>query len=462
MLGWAAIAGWALKKWWRAVAETGAKVAITASLWETLWAKVAYGTAKTVEWIGKWTVKIGEILQVPYKVTNKMAEAIIMPPINLVWKWLKIGVELSGKVPWVQQVATLVKWSVVRVLAGEGARIVGSRDAPSLPKYQIGATGDIGKVKPFEKWEWKPIVEESKVSEKPNSERRIIDVPKTLISFEEFEKLPWWWHSHTKADLLKMYENYKEFVSLTPKEQSARIYEFHSYLDEKIVWQLAYNDVLWAWNFWIVIKDWNNPQLAFKINKDLAKGTLEASIHNRVSALIEAANAPEGSILRKQYKADYGVDIIWKPPANVDVPRIRVWDKWQFTMKAIDGESVLTKMFSEKQWFNWYEWVLEAVKRSYPHGYKFTDYELYRAMADIYKFWEWHLKDRIRDPELQQLKKFTASYVGHNAPQIATLDDFLIRNGIHQWDLHWWNIVVPHSEPWKVYLIDFGEAVLSK
>jgi len=29
-----------------------------------------------------------------------------------------------------------------------------------------------------------------------------------------------------------------------------------------------------------------------------------------VVALIEAANAPDGSILRMQYKKDYGVDII--------------------------------------------------------------------------------------------------------------------------------------------------------
>ncbi len=474
---WSGAGGFVLKRVWKWAIQAGERVAVNAGK-ETIvseWLQMGW---RVTEWTGKviqapynaiesgvkkvwWVIKDGIKTWSEAIRSTPQVQKVIEPARKIISEWMD---KLSDGT---RRIMTATKERAKEVLALTSVPIlVGSKDGietSSRLKGQIWAIGDdVGKIKLFEKWEWKTITEKPRVSEKPNSERGIIGVPRTLIPFEEFEKLPWGWHPHTKADLLKMYENYKEFISLTPKEQSARIYELHSYLDEKIVWQLAYNDVLWAWNFWIVIKDGNNPQLSFKINKELAKWTLETSTHNRVSALIEAANTPDGSILRKQYKADYGVDVIGASPVNVDVPRIRVWDKWQFTMRTIDGESVLTKMFSEKQWFNWYEWVLEAVKRSYPQGYKFTDYELYRAMADIYKFWEWHLKDRIRDPELQQLKKFTASYVGRNAPQIATLDDFLIRNGIHQWDLHWWNIVVPHNEPWKVYLIDFGEAVLSK
>ncbi len=205
-----------------------------------------------------------------------------------------------------------------------------------------------------------------------------------------------------------------------------------------------------------------NSKLAYKVNKDLKKWDFEANIHNRVVALISAAKESKWSILREMYKEKYHVkDIIGVPPSNVNIPPItKAWDG-VFVMKTINGESVLTKMYSSK-WFVGYEWILEWIKRSYPMWYKFTDYELYRGMADIYKFWENHLKDRIRDPEQEQLKKFTTEYVHKNIPEVLSLDGFLQANWIHQADLHGWNIIISNDIFWEIYLIDFGEAVLSK
>ena len=375
-------AGWfVLKRLWKWMIKTGEDM--TKKLWkETI---VSQGLQKW--WKG--VEVLWKVVQAPYNIVEAW--------VKKVWWAIRDGVrwtsEAIGNISSVQKVAEPLKRviSESKEKLSEGSRrvmeitkerakevlslasvpiLVGSKDGIwGIWKLrgQIWAVGnDISKIKPFDKENWKSVVEESKVSEKLNSERKVIDIPKIVISFEEFEKLPWWWNLHSKEDLLQMYNNYKEFISLSPEQQSARIYKLHTFLNKETLWRLTYHDVLWAGNWWIVIKDLSNSQLAFKVNENVAKWVIEVNTHNRVVALIEAANAPDGSILRMQYKKDYGVDIIWKPPANVDVPRIGRSDKWQFTMKAIDWESVLTKMFSEKQWFEWYEWVLESVKRSYP------------------------------------------------------------------------------------------------
>lgn len=403
MLGWAAIAGWALKKWWRAVAETGAKVAITASLWETLWAKVAYGTAKTVEWIGKWTVKIGEILQVPYKVTNKMAEAIIMPPINLVWKWLKIGVELSGKVPWVQQVATLVKWSVVRVLAGEGARIVGSRDAPSLPKYQIGATGDIGKVKPFEKWEWKPIVEAAKMPEVKVSEN-----PKRLYEDPEYTFLAW--------------DEYQKLREVLPN--------------------LLQRDIIWEWLNGIILKHPDTSKV-IKIAKPNWDKLAQEFLNQKgfTIGLRDLKKQLEGT-------ADYELLKKFNIP-NIDKVK---WAEWIYEMEKINGIN-----FKTYATIKYYQEALKDLPEGWHHW--MTDNEItvfleWRGLKVYPKNWTemnerwWDTVDRhfLVDLESEWNKLLRSEGVD----KVVNL---LRQNGYNHGDYHWWNAMI--TPDWNIYIIDF-------
>ena len=418
MLGWAGIAGWALKKWWRAVAETGAKVAVTASLWETLWAKVAYGTAKTVEWIGKWTVKIGEILQVPYKTSNKVAEAILTPTINLVGKWLKAGVETLGRVPWVQQVATLVKWSVVRVLAGEGARIVGSRDTPSLLKYQIGATGDdVSKIKPFDKWEWKPIIEEMK------------------STMEEI-----------KPSELKLEKKELGFdITKNP------VYKEYSFLEK-------YADVLWDLKPSDIISDIGTQALIVK-PKYLKWVIAKIERPDAVDKVIdEFTHHNEAYNLWRKWRKDGAI------PENIYVPKVILPDgvaKWILLIEQVQWQSFHTKSLIENAYkirkdaqpltqvekdivsglTDWdAKWYIMS-KYNIPADEAFRVIELY----SVDHLWP-YLHDRMTPTFKTDLTK-TLEYLARQVPWIS------------QWDIHPWNFMITNDK--KIYIIDWWRAKMT-
>ncbi len=403
MIWGAGLAGWALKKWWRAVAETGAKVAMKAE-WKTL-------ASSTLETTGQGMIKTGEILQVPYKTVEKATGATI----NTLWKGVKAGTETLNKIPWVQKVATAVKSNVARIVAGEGVRVVASREAPTNLRYQIWAAwDDVSKIKPFDKWEWKPIIEDMKNG---------MEEPKTPDVKPEKTELGF--------DITKN-EIYKEFP----------------YLEK-------YADVLWDLKPSDIISDIGTQALIVKPEK-----------LKWVIAKIERPNAVDKvedelgthSEAYKIWEAGRDKGLI---PESVYIPKISIpkWaSDWIILIEQVQGQSLHTKSLIENAYKSRKD-ALPLTQTEKETVSTLTDGEAKRyimekynmSSADAFKVIElysadhlWpYLYDRMRPTFKTDLSK-TLAYLQNQVPWINHID------------MHPWNIMVTNDG--KIYIIDWWRA----
>jgi hypothetical protein len=406
MIWGAGLAGWALKKWWKALAETGAKVAIKAE-WKTL-------VSSALETTGKWMVKTGEVLQVPYKAVEKVTGATI----DLAWKWVRAGTEALNKVPWVNKVASAVKSNVARIVVGEWARVVASRETPTSLKYQIWAVwDDVSKIKPFEKWEWKPVVEDMKT---PVEEPKIPEpkVEKKELGFD---------------------------ISNNP------VYKENPFLEQ-------YADVLWDLKPSDIISDIGTQ--GFIVKPEKLKGYI---------AKIERPNAVD-SVLKEfdLHNEAYNIWRKWRKegsiPENIYVPKVDIpkWvDSWLILIEQIQGQSLHTKSLIENAYKTrkGAEPLTQAEKETVSN---FTDWEAKRfimekynmSSADAFKVIElysvdylWpYLYDRMRPTFKTDLSKALA-YLQNQVPWINHID------------IHPWNIMVTNDG--KIYIIDWWRAKIT-
>jgi serine/threonine protein kinase len=387
MIWWAGLAGWALKKWWKALAETGAKVAIKAE-WKTL-------ASSALENTGKWMVKTGEAFQVPYKAVEKVTGAT-----------LKVWAEVLGKVPWVNKVINTVKSNAARIITGEGIKMVASRDTPASLRKQIGAIGDISKVKPFDKWEWKPIMEdmrngmeEPKPSE-PKGEKKELgfDITKNEIYSQ-------WQYSHLK--------DYAEFL-----------------------WELKEWDILGHWVNAMVVRHPTREWYVVKIPKkwwdDVVAETMK---HNKAY------------IALRQWKKE------WIIPDTIEIPEIQIWTENQknyFLIKKVDWQSLHTKFLREHP-------DLQVVFKDIPKEKldKMTDEQIWRTAMDYGKGAEYWV-DKMYNLIDFESGAFTKEFLQKNYPEYQKMLQYFKDKGIEHNDLHWWNFMVWNDG--KLYLIDFGKA----
>ena len=396
MIGWAGLAGWALKKWWKSLGEVGAKVAATNTVWETLGSKIIHNTARGMEWLWKWTVKAGEVLQVPYKVIDKATGATI----DGIWKWLRVGVESVVNIPSVQKITTAVKGNVARIVAWESARVVAAREAPISLKYQIGAVGDdVSKVKPFEKWEWKLSGEEPKISEvRPEKKELGFDIAKN----EVYSK----WQ----------YANLKEHA--------------------EFLWELKEGDILGHWMNATVVRHPTREGYVVKIPKrwwdDVVKETMK---HNKAY------------ITLRQWKKE------WMISENIEIPEIQLSTEqksWYFLVQKVEGQSLHTRFLREHP-------DLQVVFKDIPKDTlnKMTDEQVWRVSMDYGKRSEFWVNKMYNLIDLES-STFTKEFLQKNYPEYRKALQYLEEKGIQHNDLHGWNFMVWNDN--KLYLIDFGKA----
>ena len=400
MIWGAWLAWWALKKWWRAVAETGVKAAIKAE-WRTI-------ISSTLESTGNGMIKTGEVLQVPYKTVEKATTATL----NVVWKWLKVWSETLANIPWVQKLATAVNSNVARIVTGESARVVASRRAPSSLRSQIWAVGDVGRVKPFDKWEGKPIMEDMKMEEPKSPEPKI---EKKELGFD---------------------------IANNP------VYKEFPYLEK-------YAEVLWDLKPSDIISDIGTQALIVKPEK-----------LKWVIAKIERPNAVD------KVKDELGTHSeaykIWEAgrdkgliPESVYIPKISIpkWaSDWIILIEQVQGQSLHTKSLIE----NAYKSRKDAlpltqteketvstltdgeVKRFIMEKYNMTSAEAFKVIELYSVDYLWpYLYDRMRPTFKTDLSK-TLAYLQNQVPWINHID------------IHPWNIMVTNDG--KIYIIDWWRA----
>jgi hypothetical protein len=403
MIWGAGLAGWALKKWWRVVAETGAKAAIKAE-WRTI-------ISSSLEATGQGMIKTGEVLQVPYKAVEKATTTTL----NVVWKWLKVWSETLANIPWVQKLATAVNSNVARIVTGESARVVASREAPTSLKYQIWAVwDDVSKVKPFDKWEWKPIMEDMKnwMEESKTPESKI---EKKELGFD---------------------------IANNP------VYKDYPFLEK-------YADVLWDLKPSDIISDIGTQALIVKPEK-----------LKWVIAKIERLNAVD------KVKDELGTHSeaykIWEAgrdkgliPESVYIPKISIpkWaSDWIILIEQVQGQSLHTKSLIE----NAYKSRKDAlpltqteketvsiltdgeVKRFIMEKYNMTSAEAFKVIELYSVDYLWpYLYDRMRPTFKTDLSK-TLAYLQNQVPWINHID------------IHPWNIMVTNDG--KIYIIDWWRA----
>lgn len=391
----AGLAGWALKKWWKAVAETGARVAIKAE-WKTL-------ASSALETTGKWMVKTGEVLQVPYKTVEKVTGAT-----------LKAWAEALGKVPWVSKVINTVKSNAARIITGEGVKMVASRDTPASLRKQIGAIGDISKVKPFDKWEWKPIMEDM---------RNGMEEPKPSEPKGEKKELGF-------------------DITNNP------VYKENPFLEK-------YADVLWDLKPSDIISDIGTQALIVKPEK-----------LKWVIAKIERPNAVDK--VKDELVTHSEAYRLWEEgrekgliPESVYIPKISIpkWaSDWMILIEQVQGQSLHTKSLIE----NAYKSRKDALPLTQTEkeivsnltdgeAKKFIMEKYNMSPADAFKVIElystdhlWpYLYDRMRPTFKTDLSK-TLAYLQNQTPWINHID------------IHPWNIMVTNDE--KIYIIDWWRA----
>lgn len=381
MIGWAGLAGGALKKWWKAVAETGVKVAIKAE-WKTV-------VSSTLEATGKWMIKTGEVLQVPYKGVEKATEKVI----DGIGKWVRVGTEALNKVPWVNKVTTAVKSNVARIVAGEGARVVASRETPTSLKYQIWAVwDDVSTIRPFDKWEGKPIIEDM---------RNRMEEPKTPDVKPEKTELGF--------DIANN-PTYKEFPFL----------EKHA----DVLWDLKPSDI---------ISDIGTQ--GFIVKSEKLKGYI---------AKIERPNAVD-SVLKEfdLHSEAYDIWRKWRKegsiPENIYIPKVYIpkWvEDWLILIEQVQGQSLHTKSLIE----NAYKTKKDALpltqaeketvsnltdgeaKRFIMEKYNISSADAFRVI-ELYSadhLWP-YLYDRMRPTFKTDLSK-TLAYLQNQVPWINHID----------------------------------------
>lgn len=406
MIWGAGLAGWALKKWWRVVAETWAKAAIKAE-WRTI-------ISSSLEATGQGMIKTGEVLQVPYKAVEKATTATL----NVVWKWLKVWSETLANIPWVQKLATAVNSNVARIVTGESARVVASREAPTSLKYQIWAVwDDVSKVKPFDKWEWKPIMEDMKnwMEESKTPESKI---EKKELGFD---------------------------IANNP------VYKEYPFLEK-------YADVLWDLKPSDIISDIGTQ--GFIVKPEKLKG---------VVAKIERPNAVDKVI--DEFNLHNEAYDIWKQwkneglmPENVYIPKVILPDwvwKWIILIEQVQGQSLHTKSLIENAYKTRKD-ALPLTQAEKETVSNFTDWEAKRfimekynmSSADAFKVIElyssdhlWpYLYDRMRPTFKTDLSKALA-YLQNQVPWINHID------------IHPWNIMVTNDG--KIYIIDWWRAKIT-
>ena len=392
MIGWAGLAGWALKKWWRAVAETGAKAAIKAE-WKAL-------ASSTLETTGKGMTKTGEVLQMPYKAIDKATGKVI----DGVWKSIKVGTETIAKIPWAQKLATTIKGNVARIVAGEGARIVASREIQPSLKYQIGAIwDDVSKIKPFDKGEGKPIMEDMRNGiEEPKTPEPKVEKNELGFDISKNEIYSQWQYSHLK--------DYAEFL-----------------------WELKEWDILGHWVNATVVRhptiEWYVVKIPKKGRDDIVK---EAHKHN--SAILALEKWVENKAI----------------PDILEIPEILLKtenQKWYFLIKRIDWQSIHTKFLREHP-------DLKSVFKDIPKEKldKMTDEQVWRVAMDYGKGSELWV-DKMYNLIDFEFGSFTKEFLQKNYPEAKKVVEYLEANGLPHNDLHWWNYMVWNDG--KLYLIDF-------
>ncbi len=403
MIWGAGLAGWALKKWWRAVAETGAKAAIKAE-WKTI-------ISSTLESTGNGMIKTGEVLQVPYKAVEKATTATL----NVAWKWLRAWWETLASIPWVQKLATAVKSNVARIVVGEWARVVASREAPSSLRSQIWAVGDVGRVKLFDKWEGKPIMEDMKMEEPKSPEP---EIEKKELGFD---------------------------IANNP------VYKEFPYLEK-------YAEVLWDLKPSDIISDIGTQALIVKPEK-LKWVIAKIERPNAVDKVIDEFNLHNEAydIWRKWRKQ-------WLIPENVYVPKVEMpkWvDGWIILIEQVQGQSLHTKSLienahkirkdaqpltqAEKETVSGLtDW---EAKRFIMEKYSISSDDAFRVI-ELYSsdhLWP-YLYDRMRPTFKTDLSK-TLAYLQNQVPWINHID------------IHPWNIMVTNDK--KIYIIDWWRAKIT-
>lgn len=386
MIWWAGLAGWALKKWWKAVAETAAKVAVKA-WWKTT-------TSTTLEATGNGIRKTGEVLQMPYKAVEKVTGAT-----------LKAWAEALGKVPWVSRVTTAVNANLVRIMAAEGVRAVGSKEIPSSLRYQIGAAWDIGKVKPFDKWEWKPIMEDM---------RNWLEEPKIPDTTPEKTELGF------DIDKNEIYSQW----------QYAPLRDYADFLGELKEW-----DVMGHWMNAFIVRHPTIEGYVVKIPKkwwdDIVK---EAHKHNAVRLALE--NGIEDKLI----------------PDALEIPEVLLEtenNKWYFVMQRIEWQSIHTKFLREHP-------DLQVTFKDIPKEKldKMTDEQVWRTAMDYGKGAQYWV-DKMYNLIDFESGAFTKEFLQKNYPDAQKVTEYLEKNGLSHNDLHWWNFMVWDNG--RLYLIDFGK-----
>ena len=390
MIWGAGLAGWALKKWWKAVAETGAKVALKAE-WKTI-------VSSTLETTGQGMIKTGEVLQVPYKAVEKITGATL----NTLWKWVKVGAETLGKIPWVQKVATAVKSNVARIVAGEWARVVASKETPTSLRYQIWAVwDDVSKIKPFDKWEWKPIMEDM---------RNWMEEPRTPDVKPEKTELGF---------------------DISRNEVYNKHWQLRKYAE--FLWELKSWDVLWEWVNAIIVRHPTIEDYVVKIPKmggdDIVK---EAHKHNAVSLALE--KGIEDKVI----------------PDALEIPEVLLKtenNKWYFVMQRIEWQSIHTKFLREHP-------DLQVVFKDIPKEKldKMTDEQVWRTAMDYGKGAEYWVDKMYNLIDIES-GAFTKEFLQKNYPDAQKVIEYLEQNGLSHNDLHWWNFMVWNNG--RLYLIDF-------
>lgn len=403
MIWGAGLAGWALKKWWRAVAETGAKAAIKAE-WKTI-------ISSTLESTGNGMIKTGEVLQVPYKAVEKATTATL----NVAWKWLRAWWETLASIPWVQKLATAVKSNVARIVVGEWARVVASREAPSSLRSQIWAVGDVGRVKLFDKWEGKPIMEDMKMEEPKSPEP---EIEKKELGFD---------------------------IANNP------VYKEFPYLEK-------YAEVLWDLKPSDIISDIGTQALIVKPEK-LKWVIAKIERPNAVDKVIDEFNLHNEAydIWRKWRKQ-------WLIPENVYVPKVEMpkWvDGWIILIEQVQGQSLHTKSLIENAYkIRKDAQPLTQAEKETVSG--LTDWEAKRFIMEKYSIssddafrvielyssdhlWP-YLYDRMRPTFKTDLSK-TLAYLQNQVPWINHID------------IHPWNIMVTNDK--KIYIIDWWRAKIT-
>lgn len=395
MIWGAGLAGWALKKWWKAVAETGARAAIKAE-WKTI-------ASSTLEATGNGMIKTGEALQVPYKAVEKATGATI----NTLWKWVKAGAETLNKIPWVNKVAIAVKSNVARIVAWEGARVVASRETPTSLRYQIWAVwDDVSKIKPFEKWKWKPVMEDMKTPiEEPKAPEPKWEKKELGFDIDKNEIYSQWQYSHLK--------DYAEFL-----------------------WELKEWDILGHWVNAMVVRHPTREWYVVKIPKkwwdDIVK---------------EFYKQEEAFLALRQARKE------WIISDNIQIPEIQIpteWKGWYFIIKKVEWQSLHTKFLREHP-------DLQVVFKDIPKEKldKMTDEQVWRAAMDYWKGAEYWV-DKMYNLIDFESGAFTKEFLQKNYPEYQKMLQYFTEKGIEHNDLHWWNFMVWNDG--KLYLIDFGKA----